>query len=44
MADTLSDVEVQNIMSYNPDSVISPIYRETLEIDNQVFLVLKLII
>lgn len=38
MADTLSDVEVQNIMSYNPDSVISPIYRETLEIDNQVFL------
>ncbi len=34
----LSDVEIQNIMNYNPDSVISPLYRETPEIDNQVFL------
>ena len=38
MSTVLSDVEIQNIMSYNPDSVISPLYRETVEIDNQVFL------
>jgi len=34
----LSDSEIQNIMTYNPDFVISPLYAETKEIDNQVFL------
>lgn len=34
----LSDAEIQNIMSYNPDLVISPIYSDTTTIDNQVFL------
>ncbi len=38
LSTTLSDVEIKNIMTYNPDSVISPLYRETLDIDNQVFL------
>ncbi len=34
----LSDTEIQSIMTYNPDLVISPIYTNTLTMDNQVFL------
>jgi len=34
----LNDNEIQNIMSYNPELVISPLYLETPSIDNQVFL------
>lgn len=34
----LSDPEIQSLMTYDPDLVLSPIYRETPVIDNQVFL------
>lgn len=34
----LSENEIQKIMTYNPDMVISPLYEETPIIDNQVFL------
>jgi pyruvate, orthophosphate dikinase len=34
----LSDEEIQSIMTYDSDMVLSPIYLETPKIDNQVFL------
>jgi len=34
----LSDAEIQSLMIYNPELVISPIYEETSILDNQVFL------
>lgn len=34
----LSDSELQGIMSYDPELTVSPIYAETPNIDNQVFL------
>lgn len=34
----LSDSELQGIMSYDPELILSPIYAETPNIDNQVFL------
>ncbi|MEG1556518.1 MAG: hypothetical protein RR356_07330, partial [Bacteroidales bacterium] len=34
----LSDIEAQNIMTYDQDLTFSPIYAETPNIDNQVFL------
>lgn len=38
MVSKLSDEEIQSIMSYDSDFVLSPIYLETPSIDNQVFL------
>ncbi|HPY80366.1 MAG TPA: PEP/pyruvate-binding domain-containing protein [Bacteroidales bacterium] len=35
---TLSDTEIQSLMIYNPELVISPLYKETPSLDNQVFL------
>lgn len=37
-AGNLSDAEIQNIMTYDPDLVISPLYEGTPAMDNQVFL------
>ncbi|MBQ9471348.1 MAG: hypothetical protein IJU72_10420 [Bacteroidales bacterium] len=34
----LSDEEIQKIMTYNPELVISPLYQQTPGMDNQVFL------
>lgn len=34
----LTDDEIQKIMTYNPDLVLSPLYQETPNMDNQVFL------
>ncbi len=33
-----SEAHIKNMMSYNPELAISPLDRETLEMDNQVFL------
>jgi len=38
MTNVLSHDETQNIMSYVPDKNISPLYEETPEMDNQIFL------
>lgn len=38
LVDTLSKSEIQCIMTYNPDLVISPLYTETPTLDNQVFI------
>ncbi|OGU59078.1 MAG: hypothetical protein A2X64_00250 [Ignavibacteria bacterium GWF2_33_9] len=38
LIEDLNESEIQKIMNYNPDMVISPIYEETTPIDNQVFL------
>ncbi len=38
MIENYSEEHIHNIMSYNPDLAISPLNKETLEIDNQVFL------
>ncbi|MDY0281133.1 MAG: PEP/pyruvate-binding domain-containing protein [Salinivirgaceae bacterium] len=38
MVSDLSEKETQSIMTYDVDMVISPLYQETLPIDNQVFL------
>lgn len=37
-AGNLSDPEIQSIMAYDPDLVISPLYEGTPAMDNQVFL------
>lgn len=37
-SETLSDSEIQNIMTYNPETIISPLYEKTPRLDNQVFL------
>lgn len=37
-SDTLTDSEIQSIMTYNPETIISPLYHETPPLDNQVFL------
>lgn len=38
MVDTYPDDTLRSIMSYNTDMVVSPLYRETPEMDNQIFL------
>jgi len=38
MEGDLSANEIKNIMSYDPDLILSPLYKETPELDNQVFL------
>lgn len=38
MVDNYSSDFIQNLMTYDPDLTISPLYRETLEMDNPVFL------
>lgn len=38
MLENYTEDYIQNMMSYNPDLAISPLDRETLEMDNQVFL------
>ncbi len=38
MLENYSEKHIHNIMSYNPDLAISPLDRETIEMDNQVFL------
>lgn len=38
MSSDLSEREIQNIMTYEPDQAISPIYQATPGMDNQVFL------
>ncbi len=38
MVDNLPSTMISDVMSYNSDLVISPIYDETVEMDNQVFL------
>lgn len=38
MSDNYSDAFIKKIMTYNPDLIISPLYRETMETDNPVFI------
>ncbi len=38
MLENYSNAHIHNMMSYNPDLAISPLDRETLEVDNQLFL------
>jgi len=38
MVDSYSEETLHSIMSYNTDLVVSPLYRETPEMDNQIFL------
>lgn len=38
MVDNYSEETLYSIMSYNTDLVVSPLYRETPEMDNQIFL------
>ncbi len=38
MVDSYSEETLRSIMSYNTDLVVSPLYRETPEMDNQIFL------
>jgi len=38
LVDTHSSEFIKNMMTYNPDLIISPLYKTTLDIDNQVFL------
>jgi pyruvate,orthophosphate dikinase len=38
MVDSYPEETLHSIMSYNTDLVVSPLYRETPEIDNQIFL------
>nr|MBP7496804.1 hypothetical protein [Bacteroidales bacterium] len=38
MVNSLSETEIQNIMTYDTEFVISPLYTETPILDNQVFL------
>jgi len=38
MVDSYPEETLYSIMSYNTDLVVSPLYRETPEIDNQIFL------
>lgn len=38
MVDSYSEETLYSIMSYNTDLVVSPLYRETPEMDNQIFL------
>ncbi len=38
MVETYSDEFVKNVMTYDPDLTLSPLNRETLEMDNPVFL------
>ncbi len=38
MVDNLPPAIIRDIMSYNPDLIVSPLYEETPEIDNQIFL------
>ncbi len=38
MVETLSAERIRDIMSYNPDMVISPLYGEATVVDNQVFI------
>lgn len=38
MVDSYSEETLFSIMSYNTDLVVSPLYRETPEMDNQIFL------
>jgi pyruvate,orthophosphate dikinase len=38
MVGNLTPEVLHNVMSYDPDLVISPIYQETSEMDNQIFL------
>jgi len=38
MIENYTEAHIQNIMSYNPDLAVSPLNRETLMMDNQVFL------
>lgn len=38
MVDSHSSDFIKNMMTYDPDLTISPLYRETLEMDNPVFL------
>ncbi len=38
LVDTHSSEFIKNMMTYNPDLMVSPLYKPTLDIDNQVFL------
>jgi len=38
MVESYSDEFIKNVMTYDPDLVLSPLNRETLEMDNPVFL------
>jgi pyruvate,orthophosphate dikinase len=38
MVDNYSDDIIKNMMTYDPDLTISPLYKETVEMDNPVFL------
>lgn len=38
MVESLTPEDLRNIMSFDPDLIISPIYRITPEMDNQIFL------
>ncbi len=38
MLENYSEAHIHNMMSYNPDLAISPLNRETVKMDNQVFL------
>lgn len=38
MVDNLSGEIIRHIMSYDPDLVASPLYEQTLKVDNQIFL------
>ncbi len=38
MINDLTDDEIQSIMNYDPDRILSPLYRETPAMDNQIFL------
>ncbi|MDD3876626.1 MAG: PEP/pyruvate-binding domain-containing protein [Bacteroidales bacterium] len=38
MVDRLSKEDITNIMTYNPDLIISPLYKKTKRMDNSVFL------
>jgi pyruvate,orthophosphate dikinase len=38
MADHLPPLLINDVMSYNSDLVISPLFEETVEVDNQIFL------
>jgi pyruvate, orthophosphate dikinase len=38
MVDNLTPEVIRHIMSYDPELVVSPLYEETLKLDNQIFL------
>ncbi|MFO7977994.1 MAG: PEP/pyruvate-binding domain-containing protein [Bacteroidales bacterium] len=38
MVDSFSPEIIRHIMSYDPDLVVSPLYEQTLKVDNQIFL------